>query len=148
MPVDVGDIEKFPYISRAQAKLKGLTYYKNRHPCRQGHYSLRRVSNGACYMCNEKLRDKFKKQPNQPIVYTEAELDRIYKDKSSLFKSKAEADLHRWASTRLCSKDAIAHKFAERIRAIASRRAYLKHYPFRNSKKEYYQGILRGYAHL
>ena len=150
------EILNYPYISRAQAKLKGLRYFKTQHPCRHGHYSLRHVVNGGCYVCNnhwqsryeKKRRELREKEKRDFANYSEAELDRIYKDKSSMFKSKAEADLHRWASTRLCSKDAIANKFAERIRAIASRRAYLKHYPFRNSKKEYYQGILRGYAHL
>src|SRR5690606_23623550 len=38
-------------ISKQDAKAKGLKFYFTGKPCPKGHYSERRVSNGACEDC-------------------------------------------------------------------------------------------------
>ena len=42
-----------PFISRAQAKEQGLTYYFSGKPCAAGHQSVRNVSDYGCKQCRE-----------------------------------------------------------------------------------------------
>lgn len=50
-PVIVKEFESLPK-SRAEAKALGVLHYFTQRPCKNGHVSKRKVSNGACLICH------------------------------------------------------------------------------------------------
>ena len=50
-----------PFISRAQAKEQGLTYYFTGKPCKHGHNAYRLVKGAACSVCNKERAAKHRK---------------------------------------------------------------------------------------
>ena len=70
---------------RAEALLAGLAYYFTGRPCRRGHVSKRRTSNGMCHRC---LLDDKRARYSQKLGY----------------RTRAEITAETHAATRVCPK--------------------------------------------
>ena len=77
-----------PFISRKQAKEQGLKHYFTGKRCKNGHITLRRVSDYKCIKCD--VINSFKWKRDNPEKVKKWKKDNPEKVKASLKKSSAK----------------------------------------------------------
>lgn len=96
-------------ISRKEAKAKGISYYFTGTPCKHGHVSKRRASNGTCFECHLKVNAKWRsKNPKYMGNWYLSNKDDIARKQQQRYLEKRDEILARCKQYRDNNRDKVS----------------------------------------